>query len=272
MPGMRLAWLAGICAMAAWAQTPAGRPTDQPPAEEVAKLKTGPALPYKVAAGWPELPKGYNFGEASGVDVDKDRNVWVFNRGHWPVIQLDRTRQDAAGVDGGDAAGAVVARIARGAGREHLVRGRGRARGHQTQSRGARPDGARQSPGHMQGTPMHGMRSTGRPTSTSWRTATCWSRTGTSIRAWWSSIRRASSSGSSGPREPGDGEFNLVHDVAVDSKGRIYVGDRSNERIQVFDGSASFWRSGPASGRRGASITTPRKRRSTRATASTTGF
>ena len=87
--GMRFLAVA-VCALAASAQTP-GRPTDQPRADEVAALKTGPALPYKVAAGWPDLPKGYNFGEASGVDVDKDRNVWVFNRGHWPVIKLDRT-------------------------------------------------------------------------------------------------------------------------------------------------------------------------------------
>src|SRR5258708_1857988 len=69
---------------------PAGRATDQPRPEEIAALKSGPPLPYKVAPDWPQLPKGYNFGEASGVDVDKQGNVWVFNRGHWPVMEFDR--------------------------------------------------------------------------------------------------------------------------------------------------------------------------------------
>ena len=34
-------------------------------------------------------------------------------------------------------------------------------------------------------------------------------------------------------REPG--QFNIVHTIASDAKGNVYVGDRSNNRIQVFD-------------------------------------
>ena len=45
---------------------------------------------------------------------------------------------------------------------------------------------------------------------------------------------------SSGPRLLGDGEFNLVHDVAIDPEGRVYVADRTNERIQVFDADGKF--------------------------------
>ncbi len=33
----------------------------------------------------------------------------------------------------------------------------------------------------------------------------------------------------------GPGEFNLPHAVALDDKGRVYVADRSNARVQVFD-------------------------------------
>jgi sugar lactone lactonase YvrE len=33
----------------------------------------------------------------------------------------------------------------------------------------------------------------------------------------------------------GDGEFDTVHGLAVDKDGRIYVADRSNDRIQVFE-------------------------------------
>jgi DNA-binding beta-propeller fold protein YncE len=33
----------------------------------------------------------------------------------------------------------------------------------------------------------------------------------------------------------GPGEFNLPHTIAMDSRGRLFVGDRSNNRIQIFD-------------------------------------
>jgi hypothetical protein len=56
----------------------------------LAELQTGPALPYHVVRDWAQLPAGWNFGEVSAVDVDKNDNVWVFNRGPHPVIQFDR--------------------------------------------------------------------------------------------------------------------------------------------------------------------------------------
>jgi sugar lactone lactonase YvrE len=41
------------------------------------------------------------------------------------------------------------------------------------------------------------------------------------------------------------GNFNLPHAIAVDSKGRLYVADRNNARVQVFDQNGKFldeWR------------------------------
>jgi sugar lactone lactonase YvrE len=38
-----------------------------------------------------------------------------------------------------------------------------------------------------------------------------------------------------GKRGAGPGEFNSPHTIAMDSKGRLFVGDRSNNRIQIFD-------------------------------------
>jgi DNA-binding beta-propeller fold protein YncE len=40
----------------------------------------------------------------------------------------------------------------------------------------------------------------------------------------------------------GAGEFNLPHSVAVDDQGRVYVGDRENQRIQIFDADGRFLR------------------------------
>src|SRR3954447_19885192 len=45
-----------------------------------------------------------------------------------------------------------------------------------------------------------------------------------------------------GERGKGPGEFNLVHSIASDAQGNIYVGDRNNRRIQVFDGDGTFKR------------------------------
>ena len=37
-----------------------------------------------------------------------------------------------------------------------------------------------------------------------------------------------------------DGQFNLPHGIARDSNGRIYVADRSNSRVQVFESDGTF--------------------------------
>src|ERR1700757_2187081 len=44
--------------------------------------------------------------------------------------------------------------------------------------------------------------------------------------------------------EPGDkpGQFSVPHSIAVDARGNVYVADRGNRRIQVFDGEGKFLR------------------------------
>ena len=51
--------------------------------------------------------------------------------------------------------------------------------------------------------------------------------------------------GAWGRRGTGPGQFRLVHSLAVDTQGRVYVVDRANARIQVFTGDGKFltqWR------------------------------
>lgn len=43
-----------------------------------------------------------------------------------------------------------------------------------------------------------------------------------------------------GKRGTGPGEFGLPHNLVVDSRGRVYVTDRDNRRIQVFDSNGEF--------------------------------
>jgi hypothetical protein len=45
-----------------------------------------------------------------------------------------------------------------------------------------------------------------------------------------------------GTRGDKPGEFNTPHNIAADAKGNIYVADRFNRRIQVFDGDGNFLR------------------------------
>src|SRR5258706_209180 len=43
-----------------------------------------------------------------------------------------------------------------------------------------------------------------------------------------------------GKKGTGPGEFNVAHAIALDAQGRIFVSDRENKRIQIFDQSGKF--------------------------------
>lgn len=43
-----------------------------------------------------------------------------------------------------------------------------------------------------------------------------------------------------GRKGMGPGEFDVVHAIAVDSRGRVFVGDRQNSRIQIFDADGNY--------------------------------
>ena len=43
-----------------------------------------------------------------------------------------------------------------------------------------------------------------------------------------------------GKRGTGPGEFGLPHNVVVDAQGQVYVTDRDNQRIEIFDANGKF--------------------------------
>ena len=45
---------------------------------------------YRVEEGWGKLPDGWSFHEVGAVGVDRNDNVYVFNRGEHPMIVFDR--------------------------------------------------------------------------------------------------------------------------------------------------------------------------------------
>jgi DNA-binding beta-propeller fold protein YncE len=219
---------------------PPGRATERPSEEAIAKLQGGPRLPFTVDPKWPQLPKGYNFGECSGVDVDRQGNVWVFNRGHWPVIQFDRSGKmlQAWSVDAVRIMSAHGLRVAPD-GNVWLVD----VAGHMIFKYS--PEGRLlMTLGGRQGNPGNNDAEDAfnQPTNVAFRTngnvyisdGYVNSRVveikpdGSHVKHWGK------------PGREGDGEFRLVHDVAVDREGHVYIADRNNERVQVFDAEGKF--------------------------------
>src|SRR6202035_4414835 len=45
---------------------------------------------YEPIENWAKLPPGWSFKEIGGVGVDKNDNVYVFNRGAHPMVVFDR--------------------------------------------------------------------------------------------------------------------------------------------------------------------------------------
>lgn len=43
-----------------------------------------------------------------------------------------------------------------------------------------------------------------------------------------------------GTKGDGPGQFDLVHNIAIDKKGRVYVADHENERVRIFDADGKF--------------------------------
>src|SRR5215467_1269811 len=202
-----------------------------------AELKSGPALPYKVVKDWAQLPTGWNFGECSGVAVDRNDNVWVFNRGKHPVIQFDKNgnmlqawgegtvvsshgiRVDPDGnVWGIDVKGHVVVKYSP-AGRVMMVLGNRQGTAGKNDSKDAfnEPTNIAFEPGG------NFFISDGYVN----QRVIKFNKDGEYLTHW-------------GDKGTADGQFNLVHDVVRDSRGRIYVADRSNQRVQIFDANGKF--------------------------------
>jgi sugar lactone lactonase YvrE len=197
----------------------------------------GPALHYHAVEDWAKLPAGWNLGECSGVAVDKDDNVWVFNRGPHPVIEFSKSGQmlrawtevpvksshgirvDPAGnVWLIDVAGHKILKMSP-EGRVLMAIGAvGDAPGTQdmkdafnrpTNVAFGKDGGFFISDGYVNARVVR------------------YSKDGDYLKQW-------------GAKGTGDGQFDLVHDVVFDSRGRLYVADRNNWRIQIFDQDGKF--------------------------------
>jgi hypothetical protein len=220
---------------------------------------------YQLVEGWAELPGGVDrWGQTIGVEMDPDGSLWIFHR-CWALDCIDRddvapiTRYDPSGRLVGswgqgmfvwphgfslDADGNLWTTDARGAnGKGHTVMKLSRdgrvlmtlgtpgvaGAGHDTFDGPAdvlvAPDGSIfVADGHGNDRVVK------------------FSPQGEFLMEW-------------GTEGTDYGQFNEPHTLGMDSRGRLFVGDRVNQRIQVFDQNGRFLASWPAIMASGMTIT-----------------
>jgi DNA-binding beta-propeller fold protein YncE len=198
---------------------------------------SAPALPHKLVPNWAQLPDGWNFGESSGVDVDKNDNVWVFHRGRRPVMQFDKNGKLLQAWEEMPVKASHGLRIAPD-GNVWAIDVEGHMlftfspKGRMIQVIGAagqRPQGMESKDGFNRPTGVAFAPNGAFYVADGYVNSRVVKFTPDAIfeRQW-------------GQKGTGDSEFNTVHDVAVDGKGRVYVADRENRRIQIFDENGKF--------------------------------
>jgi DNA-binding beta-propeller fold protein YncE len=192
---------------------------------------------YTVVEDWGRLPEGWSFIEATSVAVDGNDNVYVYNRGAHPVIVFDR--------DG---------RFLRSWGEGMTIRAHGITIGPDDSVwltddgdhtiRQFTPDGKLLLTigDPDQPAPAHSGRPFNRPTHVAIgpRTGDLYISDGygnSRVHKYDPKGRLLHSWG-----EPGTdpGCFNVPHNIATDADGLVYVADRENHRLQVFDGQGGY--------------------------------
>jgi DNA-binding beta-propeller fold protein YncE len=187
--------------------------------------------------GWGRLPEGFRYVEAAGVAVDRHDNVFVFNRGEHPVIVFDREGSFLRSWGEGQVRRAHGITI----GPDDSVwltdDGQHTIRQFTPEGKLLLTIGDPDRPATLQG---------GQPFNQPTHVALC-PRTGdlyisdgygnSRVHKYDPRGRHLFSWG-----EPGTdpGCFNLPHNIATDAAGLVYVADRENHRVQVFDGQGRY--------------------------------
>ncbi len=192
---------------------------------------------YRPIIGWGHLPDGWSFVEATSVAVDAKDNVWVFNRGQHPVIQFDREGKFLR------AWGEGLFRRAHGItvgpddtlwltdDQHHTIRQF--TMGGKLLLTIGDPD---------RPSTLHGGKPFNRPTHVALcpRTGDVYISDGygnSRVHKYDPEGRHLVSWG-----EPGTdpGCFNIPHNIATDGEGLVYVADRENDRVQIFDARGQY--------------------------------
>ncbi|GAA4326463.1 peptidyl-alpha-hydroxyglycine alpha-amidating lyase family protein [Pigmentiphaga soli] len=191
---------------------------------------------YRIVENWAKLPDGWQLGDVGGVGVDRRDQVYVFHRGPHPMIVLDRDGNfvrswgdglfpRAHGVHMGPDDTIYLTDDG-----DHTVR-KCTLDGKVLLTIGL--PGRRQP--FMSGNPFNRCTHTALSPEGDIYVADGYGNA--RIHKYSPDGRLLLSWG-----EPGcePGQFNLPHNISCDADGWVYVADRENHRIQVFDGNGRF--------------------------------
>ena len=191
------------------------------------------SLSYEVSGeDWGNLPEGWTYKEATAVAVDSKDNVYVFNRGTQPMVVFDRDGNflrawggDIFTLAHGVSVGPDDSIYCADSG-DHTVR-KMSPEGEVLLTMGTKDEPA---------PPMSG-RPLCRPThlAVDRRNGDLFVSDGYSNARVHHYTPDGELVGSWGESGTGPGQMNIVHNIAIDDDGWIYVADRENRRIQVFD-------------------------------------
>jgi sugar lactone lactonase YvrE len=210
--------------------------------------------PYHRIDGWAHLSAGEKLSEVICVDVDANDNIWVFHRGTTPILKFDQSGKVIKGFGAGlfqephgmaiDSHGNIwVTDNGRGApdaegkpGKGHQVfefspegkllmtLGKAGVAGDGPDVFIAPTDVVVSPQGDIFVSDGHG---DSKINYKSFARVMKFSKNGKFVKQW-------------GGDGPGPGEFAGTHGIAMDSRGRIFVADRGNSRIQIFDQEGRF--------------------------------
>lgn len=191
---------------------------------------------YRVVEGWGKLPDGWEFGDVAAVGIDRQDRVYAFNRGPHPMVVFDR--------DGNFLKSWGEGLFVRPHG-VHLAPddtiyctddGDHTVRQLTLDGRVLMQIGIPGKPSaFMSGDPF--CRCTHTALSPQGDIYVSDGYANARIHKFSPDGKHLMSWG-----EPGSdpGQFNLPHNIACDADGWVYVADRENHRVQVFDGHGKF--------------------------------
>ena len=191
---------------------------------------------YEVDEGWGKLPDGWALKDVAGVTVDKQDRVYVFNRGEHPMVVFDREGNFLRSWGEG------LFRRAHGVhiGPDEMLYctddGDHTVRKCMLEGKVLLEIGIPGKPSaYMSGEPFNRCTHTALSprgdiyVSDGYGNARVhkYSPDGKLLRSWG---------------EPGidPGQFNIPHNICSDADGWVYVADRENHRVQVFDGDGKY--------------------------------